>query len=41
MIEEWARKYGAGVYSEKRRDGSLEHVKGIVIRAVLRHDTAA
>jgi hypothetical protein len=41
VIESWACEHGAGVYGEKRWVGSLEHVEGIVIRILLRHDTAA
>jgi hypothetical protein len=40
-IEGWARQRGAGVYGEGRRRGSLEHVGGIVARAVSGRDAAA
>ncbi len=41
MIEVWAREGSAGVYGENRRRGSLEHVEGIVIRAISGRDAAA
>ena len=41
MIEEWARKHGAGVYGKKQRRADLERVEEIVIRAILGRDAAA
>ncbi len=40
-IEGWAHERCAGVYGEDRRRGSLEHVGGIVARAMLGRDAAA
>jgi hypothetical protein len=41
MIERWARRRGAGVYGEHRRHGNVEHVEGIVARALFGRDRAA
>ena len=41
MIEDWAREYGAGVYRENRRRGSLEPGEGMIARTVLGQDPAA
>ncbi len=41
MIEDWARERGAGVYGEDRHRGGLEHVGGILFRAVPGRDAAA
>ena len=41
MIEGWAREHGAGVYGEDHRRGSLEHIEGIVVRAILGERDAA
>ncbi len=41
LIEDWAREYGAGVYGENRRRGSLEHVERMIARTILGWDPAA
>jgi hypothetical protein len=41
MLEEWARRHGAGVYGQGRRNGELEHVEGIAITAVFRRAAVA
>lgn len=40
MIEGWARKHGAGIYGENRRDASLEHVETVIARIVLGGEAA-
>ena len=41
MIEQWAREQSAGVYGQGYRTGGLEHLEEVLVRAVLRRDTAA
>ncbi len=41
MIERWARKQGAGVYTQNRRQGDLEHLEEAVARTIFGHETAA
>ncbi len=40
MIERWASEHGVGVYGQNHRRANLEHVEGIVARALLGRDAA-
>ena len=41
VIERWARKQGAGVYAQNRRQGDLEHLEEAIVRTIFGRDTAA
>jgi hypothetical protein len=41
MIERWAREHGAGIYARSRRSGGLEHLEGVLVRAIFGRKTAA